>query len=152
MNQTDIAMTRTLIWIIELILNVSFLPKWFADAPVPTPSTASGTAALQMHYRTVNVDGVDVFYREAGPRDGPGLILLHGFHTSSHMFRDLITRLDDKYHIIAPDYPGYGYSGAFKRDIPKVEIHMFDTGHFVLGSNGLEIAALIREFLGRSVG
>ncbi len=105
-------MKTTLIWIVALILNVLFLPTSFADAPVPTPSTASATAALQVHYRTVKVDGVDVFYREAGPKDGPVLILLHGFPTSSHMFRDLITRLDDKYHIIAPDYPGYGYSGA----------------------------------------
>ncbi|HEY6941983.1 alpha/beta hydrolase [Dokdonella sp.] len=56
------------------------------------------------------MDGVRVFYREAGPKNAPALVLLHGFPTSSQMFRDLIPRLSDRYHVIAPDYPGYGYS------------------------------------------
>jgi pimeloyl-ACP methyl ester carboxylesterase len=56
------------------------------------------------------VNGLDIFYREAGPKNAPTLLLLHGFPTSSHMFRNLIPALADKYHIIAPDYPGYGYS------------------------------------------
>lgn len=64
----------------------------------------------QVHYRTVKVDGLDVFYREAGPKDAPTVLLLHGFPTSSHMFRDLIPALADKYHVVAPDYPGFGYS------------------------------------------
>src|SRR5476649_2350039 len=72
--------------------------------------------ASQTHYRTANVDGVDVFYLEAGPKDGPVLLLLHGFPTSSQMFRDLIPRLADKYRVIAPDYPGYGYSAMPARD------------------------------------
>ena len=62
-------------------------------------------------YNTVKVDGVDLFYREAGPKDAPVLLLLHGFPTSSHMFRNLIPQLADKYHVIAPDYPGFGQSG-----------------------------------------
>lgn len=62
-------------------------------------------------YNTVKVDGVDMFYREAGPKDAPVLLLLHGFPTSSHMFRNLIPQLADKYHVIAPDYPGFGQSG-----------------------------------------
>lgn len=62
-------------------------------------------------YNTVKVGGVEVFYREAGPRDAPVLLLLHGFPTSSHMFRNLIPQLADKYHVIAPDYPGFGQSG-----------------------------------------
>jgi pimeloyl-ACP methyl ester carboxylesterase len=95
-------MKMTLTWIAAMILNTFFLPTSSADAPIPAPPFTA-TAALQVNYRTVNVDGVDVFYREAGPQDGPVLILRHGFPTSSHMFRDLITRLDDK---------GYGYSGA----------------------------------------
>jgi pimeloyl-ACP methyl ester carboxylesterase len=64
-----------------------------------------------VHYRTVSVDGVDVFYRDAGPRDAPALLLLHGFPTSSHMFRNLIPLLADSYRVIAPDYPGFGQSG-----------------------------------------
>ncbi len=65
-----------------------------------------------IHYHTVNIDGVDIFYREAGPADGPVVLLLHGFPTSSHMFRNLIPLLADRYHVIAPDYPGYGQSAA----------------------------------------
>jgi pimeloyl-ACP methyl ester carboxylesterase len=58
----------------------------------------------------IKLNGVNVFYREAGPKDAPTLLLLHGYPTSSHMFRNLITNLSDKYHLIAPDYPGYGRS------------------------------------------
>lgn len=65
-------------------------------------------------YRSTDVDGVKVFYREAGPKGAPKLLLLHGFPTSGHMFRDLIPLLADRYHIIAPDLPGFGQSGAPK--------------------------------------
>ena len=61
-------------------------------------------------YRTANVDGIDVFYREAGEAGSPKLLLLHGFPTSSHMFRDLIPLLADRFHIVAPDLPGFGRS------------------------------------------
>ena len=61
-------------------------------------------------YKTVEIDGQEIFYREAGPKDAPTIILLHDFPTSSHMFRNLIPKLSDKYHVIAPDYPGFGYS------------------------------------------
>jgi pimeloyl-ACP methyl ester carboxylesterase len=61
-------------------------------------------------YRKVDVDGVKIFYREAGPRDGPVLLLLHGFPTSSHMFRDLIPQLAGDVRLIAPDLPGFGQS------------------------------------------
>ena len=64
----------------------------------------------QVHYRTVKIDGLDIFYREAGRKDAPTVLLLHGFPTSSHMFRNLIPALADKYHVVAPDYPGFGYS------------------------------------------
>jgi pimeloyl-ACP methyl ester carboxylesterase len=65
-----------------------------------------------VHYRTVRVDGVEMFYREAGPAAAPTILLLHGFPTSSHMFRDLIPLLANRYHLIAPDYPGFGNSSA----------------------------------------
>jgi pimeloyl-ACP methyl ester carboxylesterase len=61
-------------------------------------------------YRTVDVDGVNVFYREAGPADAATLVLLHGFPSASHQFRELIPLLADKYHIVAPDLPGFGKS------------------------------------------
>lgn len=68
------------------------------------------------HHRTAHVDGLEIFYREAGPADAPAVLLLHGFPTSSHMFRQLIPLLADGYRVIAPDYPGYGQSAAPDRD------------------------------------
>ena len=67
-------------------------------------------AAPITHHRTRRIDGINLFYREAGPADAPVLLLLHGFPTSSHMFRNLIPALSDRYRVIAPDYPGYGQS------------------------------------------
>jgi pimeloyl-ACP methyl ester carboxylesterase len=66
----------------------------------------------RVHYRTIDIDGLEIFYREAGPKDAPVLLLLHGFPTSSHMFRDLIPLLAGQYRVIAPDYPGFGYSST----------------------------------------
>ena len=69
-----------------------------------------GAAVPETTYRTVDVAGVRVFFREAGPRDAPHVLLLHGFPSSSHMFRDLIPALADRFHVVAPDYPGFGHS------------------------------------------
>lgn len=69
-----------------------------------------------VHHRSVSVDGLEVFYREAGPADAPVLLLLHGYPTSSHMFRHLIPALADRYHVVAPDHIGFGRSSA-----PSVE-------------------------------
>lgn len=63
-----------------------------------------------IHYRTVRVDDLDIFYREAGPQNAPVILLLHGFPTSSNMFRNLIPRLAGSFRVIAPDYPGFGQS------------------------------------------
>ncbi|MET7826955.1 alpha/beta hydrolase [Streptomyces sp. NPDC005386] len=67
-------------------------------------------------YRTVDVDGVEVFYREAGSPDAPTLLLLHGFPSSSHMFRNLIPLLADQFHLVAPDLPGFGRSDMPTRE------------------------------------
>jgi pimeloyl-ACP methyl ester carboxylesterase len=64
----------------------------------------------KVHFNKIDVDSFKIFYREAGPRDAPALLLLHGFPTSSHMFRDLIPLLADRYRVIAPDLPGFGQS------------------------------------------
>jgi len=66
-------------------------------------------------YRTVNSSGMKIFYREAGESNAPALLLLHGFPTSSHMFRGLIPLLADRYHVIAPDLPGFGFTQAPQR-------------------------------------
>ena len=67
-------------------------------------------------YRHTEVEGVKIFYREGGPRTAPHLLLLHGFPTSSHMFRNLIRALADRYHVVAPDPPGFGFSDAPDRE------------------------------------
>jgi pimeloyl-ACP methyl ester carboxylesterase len=78
---------------------------------VPAAKAAPGDRPpIVTHHRTRTVDGIRIFYREAGPADAPTILLLHGFPTSSHMFRNLIPALADRYHVIAPDYPGYGQS------------------------------------------
>ena len=71
---------------------------------------------MTTRYKTASVDGLDVFYREAGDASRPTLLLLHGFPTSSHMFRDLIPQLADRFHLIAPDLPGFGLTEIKPRD------------------------------------
>jgi pimeloyl-ACP methyl ester carboxylesterase len=84
-----------------------------AAAPVAAADGAGQQLVVPViHYQSMPIDGVEVFYREAGPKDAPVVLLLHGFPTSSHMFRNLIPLLATRYHVIAPDYPGYGYSDA----------------------------------------
>ncbi|MFN3499708.1 MAG: alpha/beta fold hydrolase, partial [Pannonibacter indicus] len=63
---------------------------------------------MSTRYKFQTAGGVEVFYREAGPADAPVILLLHGFPTSSHMFRDLIPLLADRYRLVAPDLPGFG--------------------------------------------
>lgn len=69
-----------------------------------------------MFYRKIDVDGVKIFYREAGAVDKPTMILFHGFPSASHMFRELIPRLEEDFHLIAPDYPGFGQSDMPSRE------------------------------------
>src|SRR5262249_48113791 len=62
--------------------------------------------------QTININGTNLFYREAGDPGLPSILLLHGFPTSSHMFRNLIPRLSSDYHVVAPDFPGFGFSDS----------------------------------------
>src|SRR5262245_53519864 len=93
--------------------------RWLAVVVLATVVSAcsnSGSAGeppthqRPVAYKTVDVDGLSIFYREAGPADGPVLLLLHGFPSSSRMFDPLFARLSDRFHLIAPDYPGFGHS------------------------------------------
>jgi pimeloyl-ACP methyl ester carboxylesterase len=74
-------------------------------------------------YRTKDIDGLAIFYREAGPKDAPTIVLLHGFPSSSRMFEPLFARLADRYHLVAPDYPGFGHSDW---PDPKTFAYTFD--------------------------
>src|SRR5258708_3057216 len=90
------------------------------------PTRAQGKEPPVKHptfYRTIQVDGLSIFYREPGPKDAPTLLLLHGLPSSSRMFESLFSRLSDRYHLVAPDYPGFGHS-----DWPdaKTFAHTFD--------------------------
>src|SRR5437763_1130979 len=171
-------------------------------------------------YRTTQIDGLTIFYREAGPKDAPTLLLLHGLPSSSRMFEPLFARLSDRYHLVAPDYPGFGHSDwpdpktfaytfdhyaeimnhftealglsrytlymqdyggpvgfrmalthperveglivlwgkydrsfelsepqAYRRDVPKAEVHVLDAGHFALDTAADQIADLVRAFM-----
>jgi pimeloyl-ACP methyl ester carboxylesterase len=75
------------------------------DEEVPTENIRKD---YQTTYNTIEINGVDIFYREAGNRENPTILLLHGYPTSSHMFRNLMPDLAEDYHVLAPDYPGYG--------------------------------------------
>lgn len=92
-----------------------------SKVPDPKIERASTT---QTYHRKIEIEGQTVFYREAGPIDAPTVLLLHGFPTSSHMFRNLIPALADKWHVVAPDYPGYGQSSA-----PSVEEFEYTFDH-----------------------
>jgi pimeloyl-ACP methyl ester carboxylesterase len=81
-----------------------------ADAQATSRVPTAAQAAADVEYKTTTIDGLNVFYREAGPRTAPVVLLLHGFPTSSHMFRNLIPALADRFHVVAPDYPGFGNS------------------------------------------
>lgn len=93
--------------LLAAVMTTFAIPFEVTAAPASNSSTLNETA---VSYHTEVVDGVKVFYREAGPKNAPTVLLLHGFPTSSHMFRNLIPQLADSYHVIAPDYPGYGQS------------------------------------------
>jgi len=101
----------------RLILCLALAAGSLAAAP-PSSAAPTATAAAArpapptVYYRSATIEGVKMFYREAGPANAPVVLLLHGFPTSSHMFRNLIPLLADRYHVIAPDYPGFGQSDA----------------------------------------
>src|SRR5207237_6360287 len=82
-------------------------------ASVPLRAKAQGKSLDVEHptfYRTILGDGHSIFFREAGPKDAPTILLLHGIPSSSRMFEPLFARLSDRYHLVAPDYPGFGHS------------------------------------------
>ncbi|MGA2697445.1 MAG: alpha/beta hydrolase [Terriglobales bacterium] len=104
-------------------------------------------------YRTIQIDGQSIFYREAGPKDAPTLLLLHGLPSSSRMFEPLFSRLSDRYHLIAPDYPGFGHS-----DWPDPKKFAYTFDHIAESMNhfaealGLQHYALYMQDYGGPVG
>jgi pimeloyl-ACP methyl ester carboxylesterase len=90
--------------------SIAVLVLVLATAVGTNSQTKDRPMEQQVFYRTVKVDGLSIFYREAGPKDAPVILLLHGLPSSSRMFQPLLTRLVGSYHLVAPDYPGYGHS------------------------------------------
>ena len=91
----------------------------------------AGTVEQQVFYRRVMVEGVSIFYREAGPKGAPTILLLHGLPSSSRMFQPLFARLADNYHLVAPDYPGFGHS-----DWPEPKQFAYTFDHIAQLMNG----------------
>ena len=105
------------------------------------------------HHRTATVEGREVFYREAGPADAPVLLLLHGFPTSSAMFRHLIPRLADRYRVIAPDYIGFGHSAAPRAEEFEYTFdHLSDVVSGLLRQLGVQRFAMYVHDYGAPVG
>ncbi len=104
-SRSPLALTAA---ILSLAVGAAFAAP--SEPTVGAPTASKETSPARVQYKTIKINNLDIFYREAGPKDAPNLLLLHGFPTSSSMFRDLIPRLATKYHVVAPDYPGYGRS------------------------------------------
>jgi len=100
-------MTKSILWILRnlAVLAIVFATPWGVNAQKKDKGMEQ-----PVFYRTVKVDGISIFYREAGPKDADTILLLHGLPSSSRMFQPLLTRLAANYHLVAPDYPGYGHS------------------------------------------
>lgn len=128
-----------------LVLSPGFLSAQMKDSAMAEPSRVT--------YHTTQVDGLKIFYREAGPKDAPTLVLLHGFPSSSHMYRELIPRLSDKYHVVAPDYPGYGYSDAPSPEQYAYTFdHLADTVDHFLDQQGISKYSIYIQDYGSPVG
>ena len=112
-----------------------------------------GGGSAVTRYRTATVDGIDIFYREAGLADAPVVLLLHGFPTSSHMFRNLIPVLAHRYRVIAPDYPAFGQSGTPDRREFTIRFARFaELMDGLLSQLGVERYALYVQDYGAPVG
>lgn len=140
--------------VISMLLATAGIAVPTAAGAAPAQASAAALAApATIHYRTATIDGVKMFYREAGPADGPVLLLLHGFPTSSHMFRNLIPLLADRYHVIAPDYPGFGQSDApDHRQFTYSFAHFADMVDELMGKVGAERYAMYVMDYGAPVG
>jgi len=106
--------------IFQVLATVTFI---FAIALGSDAQREAGSMEQQVSYRTVMVEGISIFYREVGPKEAPTILLLHGLPSSSRMFQPLLTRLADNYHLVAPDYPGFGHSDWPE---PKQFVYTFD--------------------------
>ena len=114
---------------------------------------ASEKAHPETHYRAIDVGGLEIFYREAGPASAPVVLLLHGFPTSSRMFRNLIPILSDKYRVIAPDYPAFGQSAVPSRtDFHYTQAHLSEVVEAFIGKLAITRFAMYLMDFGGPIG
>ena len=118
-----------------------------------TVLTAAGQVAATpgtTRFHSIRIDGLDIFYREAGDKNKPVILFLHGFPSSSHMYRDILNDLSEKYHVIAPDYPGFGYSSS---PAPSDYAYTFDNlalvmDHFIDSLHLKKISLYMQDYGG----
>ena len=117
---------------------------WSSQASAATatkPAVEAAQSQMQTVYKTVVVNGQKIFYREAGPANAPTILLLHGFPTSSHMFRNLIPALADRFHLVAPDYPGFGNSAQ-----PSIETFEYSFDNLAVLMEGFVDKLKIKKY------
>ena len=127
------------------------VPASAPGAAVASSAPASAPASTRVvEHRTITVDGITIAYLEAGPKDAPTILLLHGFPSSSHMFRDLMPELSADFHLVAPDYPGFGDSDAPAMDKFEYSFdHLADvTEHFVQAVGLKRFAIYVQDYGG----
>ena len=135
-----------------MLVFVAALSATAAPAAIAQEQPGRADAAVTRH-RTARVDGIEIFYREAGPAAAPAVVLLHGFPSSSHMFRNLIPALAHRYRVIAPDYPAFGHSAAPDRRAFRYSFARFaELIDGLLNQLGVERYALYVQDYGAPVG
>ena len=151
--RSDSSMQLSCMKLMVSIVLASF--QLFAQVQEPQVQTLREEQTMKhlTFYRTAQIDGLSIFYRESGPKDAPTILLLHGLPSSSRMFEPLFTRLSDRYHLVAPDYPGFGHSDW---PDPKKFAYTFDhiaevMNHFT-EALGLSHFALYMQDYGGPVG
>ena len=150
-----IASRRTFVGLGVGVVAAAFSASERGAVPLPgfAALPAPGRVPVETRYRTINVGGLEIFYREAGQAEAPVVLLLHGFPTSSRMFRNLIPILSDKYRVIAPDYPAFGHSAVPARsDFHYTHAHLSEVVEALIEKLGVTRFAMYMMDFGGPIG
>jgi pimeloyl-ACP methyl ester carboxylesterase len=149
-----IASRRTFVGLGGGVLAAALSASARGVTPQGSPAVhAPGGPLAETRYRTIDVNGLQIFYREAGPAAAPVLLLLHGFPTSSRMFRNLMPMLADKYRVIAPDYPAFGHSAVPSRsDFHYTHAHLSEVVEALIEKFGITRFAMYLMDFGGPIG
>ena len=149
-----IASRRTFVGLGGGVLVAALSASARGATPQGSPAVpAPGGPLAETRYRTIDVNGLQIFYCEAGPAAAPVLLLLHGFPTSSRMFRNLMPMLADKYRVIAPDYPAFGHSAVPSRsDFHFTHAHLSEVVEALIEKLGITRFAMYLMDFGGPIG